>query len=211
MSVQHHSTITAQLLNCANNHATTISRIQTAANDPTIFALLLQEPWCNKKGPTPKHPSFYTHYPTPNEPKCITYIQRSKEISAHISFSQSNCFIGSAFVIGQLCFTLYNFYAPPRSRAHLDLLPLLTPDSSSILMGDLNAHHPWWMGAQAIDTDTIRATSRDSDALVDLLETFHFHLLNKPGRPTHFPRNRQKPLTIDLSFARGPVSTQVLS
>jgi ribonuclease HI len=211
MSAHHHSTIKAQLLNCARNHATTVSRIQTAANDPTIFALLLQEPWCNKKGLPPEHSSFYTHYPTPDEPKCITYIRRSNDISAHISFSQSNCFIGSAFIIGQLRFTLYNYYAPPRSRAHLDPLPLLSPDTSSILMGDLNAHHPWWMGAQAIDTDTIRVSSRELDALVDWLETNHFQLLNKPGRPTHFPRNRQKPSTIDLGLVRGPISTQVLT
>jgi hypothetical protein len=209
MSIQPPTTITARLLNCAKNHATTVSTIQHAANDTTVFALLLQEPWCTKDGLPPDHPDFYIHYPTNKEPKCITYIRRHKDITARLSFSHGTSFLGTSFTIAERSFTLYNFYSPPRTPALSELLSTFQPADSSIIMDDLNTHHPWWMGSDATNTNTIRA-STDSNKLADWLEHHHYYLLNTPGRPTHFPRNGQNPSTNDLGLVRGPIGASVL-
>jgi hypothetical protein len=66
------------------------------------------------------------------------------------------------------------------------------------------------MGSDATNTDTIRASS-DSNKLVEWLEHYHYHLLNTPGRPTHFARNGQNPSTINLGLVRGPIEASVLS
>jgi hypothetical protein len=66
------------------------------------------------------------------------------------------------------------------------------------------------MGSDATNTNTIRA-STNSNKLADWLEHHHYHLLNTPGRPTHFPRNGQNPSTIDLGLVRGPIGASVLS
>jgi hypothetical protein len=209
MSVQPPTTLTARLLNCARNHATTVSTIQNAAKDISVFALLLQEPRCNKNKLPPEHADFYIHYPTDNEPKCVTYIRRHKDITARLSFSTGSSFLGSSIKIADSSFTLHNFYSPPKTQALSTLLSTFQPADSSIIMGDLNTHHPWWMGSDATNTDTIRASS-DSNKLVEWLEHYHYHLLNTPGRPTHFPRNGQHPSTIDLGLIRGPIEASVL-
>jgi hypothetical protein len=42
------------------------------------------------------------------------------------------------------------------------------------------------------------------------MENHHFFLHNKPGHPTHFPRNGTRPSVIDLFFTAGNITEKVL-
>jgi len=104
-------------------------------------------------------------------------------------------------------FTLFNFYSPGRPEPLAAILPTIKLPTDCILMGDLNAHHPWWQGLLA---QTLR-TSQASHTVANWLEDNNFYLQNQPETPTHHPRNGGQPSTIDLCLFRGSVTQSILT
>jgi len=102
-------------------------------------------------------------------------------------------------------FTLFNLYSPGRPEPLTSIINTIQLPKNCVLMGDFNAHHVWWQGTLPQSTCTSAATH----SIVDWLGNNNFHLLNKPGKPTHHPRNGGNPSTIDLCFSCGSI-TQAL-
>jgi len=200
-----------QLLNCAKGQATTISAIQDFANKPENLICLLQEPWCDRHGLPPQHPDFDSFTPTPNRPKCVTYVRRTPGLTTTTTFTAQDSFLVTKITYTQntarKTFSLLNFYSPGKPDHLAAILPTLIPPTDSILLGDLNAHHTWWQGPLP---PTIR-TSRASQAIADWLETHDFRLHNKIALPTHHPRNGTNPSTIDLCLSKGNIGNDILA
>jgi len=74
-------------------------------------------------------------------------------------------------------------------------------------MGDLNAHHMWWQDPLPPSAHTSLA----SHTIANWLTENNFHLHNKIATPTHHPRNRGQPSTIDLCLSRGWTTQLVLT
>jgi ribonuclease HI len=133
-------------------------------------------------------------------------------MSAHPVFSHENSFIGvSISLVHQPPFTVYNFYSPGRPTAFANLIKNhdFVPESPSIIMGDLNAHHIWWAGPK-YSLGAVKYRERD-EAIVSWLNEHSYQLHNEPGVLTHFPHNGNTPSVIDLTFSRGEISKRILS
>jgi len=139
----------------------------------------------------------------------VTYIRCTPGLTATTVFTAENCFLGTTITTShnRKSFTLFNFYSPGRAEPLARILPTFKPPNNCILMGDLNAHHPWWQGPLP---PTIRI-SRASQAIADCLEDNNFHLQNEPSIPTHHPRNGGRPSNINLCLSRGSTTQSVLS
>jgi len=198
-----------QLLNCARGQATTISALQDFARKTENVICLIQEPWCDRNGNPPSMPGFDTFTPTPTKPRCVTYVRHTSGLIATTTFTAMDSFLGTTITTPRdgKKFTLFNFYSPGRPEPLADILPAIKLPTDCILMGDLNAHHPWWQGLLA---QTIR-TSHASHSIANWLEDHSFCLQNEPGIPTHHPRNGGQPSTIDLCFSRGSMTQSILS
>jgi len=156
-----------QLLNCARGQATTISALQDFARKPENLICLLQEPWCDRHGNPPSLPGFDAFTPSPIKPRCVTYVRRTPGLTATTAFTSQDSFLGTTITTShdRKTFTLFNFYSPGRAEPLATILPTLKPPNDCILMGDLNAHHPWWQGPLP---PTIHI-SRASQAIADWL------------------------------------------
>ncbi len=94
-----------------------------------------------------------------------------------------------------------NLYLPPTSscppRYSPDLSPVSSPTSTSLLVGDFNAHDPSWLHSQSGDP-------RGSQVLQDLEELV---ILNSPDCPTRLPfRGDQLPTSPDVTLASGDLA-----
>jgi hypothetical protein len=88
-----------------------------------------------------------------------------------------------------------------------------TPPESCILLGDLNAHHPWWLAERDFDSAARQTALRDSDVLAAWLEGHQFTLHNEPGIPTYSPDrlgdSQTTPSVIDLALSRGAIRDRI--
>jgi ribonuclease HI len=198
-----------QLLNCASGQATTISALQDFAKKTENLICLLQEPWCDRHGNPPSLPGFDTFTPSPTKPRCVTYIRQTSGLTANTVFTAHDSFLGTTITTShnQKTFTLFNFYSPGRAEPLAAILSTIKLPNDCLLMGDLNAHHPWWQGPLP---PTARI-SRASQTIADWLEVNNFHLHNEPSIPTHHPRNGGRPSTIDLCLSRGSTTQSILT
>jgi len=198
-----------QLLNCARGQTTMISALQDFAQKPENLICLLQEPWCDRHGNPPSLPGFDTFTPSPTKPRCVTYVRHTPGLTATTVFTASDSFLGTMIttVHNQKSFTLYNFYSPGRPEPLAAILPTLKLPNDCLLMGDFNAHHPWWQGPLP---PTARI-SCGSQTIANWLEDNNFHLQNEPAIPTHHPRNGGHPSTIDLCLTPGSTTQSILS
>jgi len=180
-----------------------ISVLQDFAKKPENLICILQEPWCDRHGQPPSLPGFNTFTPTPINPKCVTYIRQIPGLTASRFFTSKDSFLATTITSswnGQTnTFTLFNLYSPGRPEPVAALLPALTLPADCLLIGDLNAHHPWWQGPLPRTT----RTSPASLTIANWLEENSFHLQNEPAIPTHYPRNGGSASTIDLCLSRG--------
>jgi hypothetical protein len=198
-----------QLLNCARGQATTISALQDFAQKTENLICLLQEPWCDRHGNPPSLPGFDTFTPSPTKPRCVTYVRHTSGLTANTVFTAQDSFLGTTITTShnQKTFTLFNFYSPGRAEPLAAILSTIKLPNDCLLMGDLNAHHPWWQGPLP---QTARI-SRASQTIADWLADNNFHLQNEPAIPTHHPRNGGHPSTIDLCLSRGSVTKSILA
>ncbi|RPA72149.1 hypothetical protein BJ508DRAFT_335342 [Ascobolus immersus RN42] len=79
-----------------------------------------------------------------------------------------------------LLFNIYKVRYPDTQQYTMERLftDYSFPTTNTILVGDMNAHHPWWNGRIEIEKHT--------STLVSKMEAGHFHLLNEPEAPTFF-------------------------
>ena len=199
-----HTVRSVQLLNCARGQATTISVLQDFAAKHENLILLLQEPWCDRHGNPPSLPGFDIFTPSSSKAKCVTYIRQTQGLTGTTVFTAQDSFLGTMITTphNQKTFALSNFYSPGRAEPLATILPTLKLPNDCLLMGDLNAHHPWWRGPLSQSA----RISRASYTISIWLENNHFHLQNKPAIPTHHPRNGRHPSTIDLCLSPGFVT-----
>jgi hypothetical protein len=207
------------LLNCAKRQSATETAVLRAAADPLCIALLLQEPWHDHRLLPPNLPGSIQYQPAdaPNRPNCVTYVREG--IPARQKFSHAASFLETEVTVGTLTFSILNFYSPsiPDHLADLLATRFITPPTSCILMGDFNAHHPWWSARHDMDSEARRVGRAHSDAIVEWLEQHRFRLHNTPGVLTRFPMQRgttrtgkeYTPAVLDLAFSRGPIERTV--
>jgi len=193
-----HTVGSMQLLNCARGQATTISVLQDFAAKHENLILLLQDPWCDRHGNPPSLPGFdiFTHSST--KPKCVTYIPQTPGLTGTTVFTAQDSFLGTMITTphNQKTFTLFSFYSPGWAETLATILPTLKLPNDCLLMGDLNAHHPWWKGLLPQSA----RVSRASHTIANWLEDNHFHLQNEPAIPTHHPWNGGHPLPLTCVF-----------
>jgi len=205
-----HAVGSVQVLNCARSHATTISTLRDFARKTANLICLIQEPWYDRHGNPPLLPNFNLFLPTPTKLRCTTYIRQLPGLSATTTFTAQDSFLGTTITLQQeqhtTSCTIFNLYSPGRPEPLAALLPLLNIPANCLIMGSLNAHHPWWQGPLL---HTAR-TSPASHAIVHWLECNNFHLQNKPAIPTHHPRNGSNPSTIDLCLTHGDTTMSTL-
>jgi hypothetical protein len=83
----------------------------------------------------------------------------------------------------------------------------LIPNPSTILMGGLNIHHPWWSNNSEARPELNLPASLTT---VELLETYSFRLHNCPGRPTCYPRMaNSRPSVLDICLSTGPAKKYI--
>jgi hypothetical protein len=135
--------------------------------------------------------------------------------SATQRFTDGDSFVKMVITIGGMSFSLLNFYSPghPKHVAQLITTRFRTPPDSCILLGDLNAHHPWWSAGRDLDSTARRNVSRESNILAEWLENLHFTLHNEPGALTYFPdrltQQNASPAVIDLALSRGGITDRI--
>jgi ribonuclease HI len=200
-------------LNCAKSIATTIFILQYAEKCPNSIILCLQEPGLEKSGDPPTHPSFTCFTPGP-KPKCVTYVRTKSFIQSTMVMSSNSSFLGCRIKLNkQHPFTLYNIYSTGgRDAAFGKFIDSFEPSSSCIMIGDFNCRHSWWYGKiQSTKKNQSKTCepSQNANKIVDWLEKNGFQLHNRPGIPTHYPRNSGNPTVLDLCFSKGMISHEI--
>jgi len=139
----------------------------------------------------------------PQSPDAPHIYRQLSGLTGTTTFTVQDSFLGTTITLQQephtISFTIFNLYSPGRPEPLVALLPLLSIPTNFMIMGDLNAHHPWWQ-------DPLPHTARTSPAshtIIHWLEHNNFHLQNEPAIPTHHPRNRSSPSTINLCLTCG--------
>jgi len=197
-----------QLLNCARGQATTISALQDFSQKPENLICLLQELWVDRDGNPPSLPGFDIFTPSPAKPRCMTYVRHAPGLTTTTVFTAQDSFLGTTITTShnQQTFTLFNFYSSGWAEPLAAILPTLKLPTDCILMGDLNAHHPWCQGLlpQAARISTA------SHPIANWLED-NFYLQNEPAIPTHHPRYSGQLSTIDLCLSRGSPTQSILT
>jgi hypothetical protein len=74
-------------------------------------------------------------------------------------------------------------------------------DTSSVLLGDFNTHHPWW--------DPLAQKSQRAEELVEWLEQQNLSLHNTPGTGTFYRPNLVRESVLDLTFTTSAIASCV--
>ena len=193
------------LLNCARGEDVTQQVFSNALSNPNLAFLLLQEPHLNPHHQPHHLEGFEVFAPTQWHPKCCTYIRKSFNFKPTVSLSEADCFLGISVHTPTTSFHIFNLYSPGRPFAAEALLSRFTAPQNSLLLGDLNCHHPLWYGDKSADHHLLIANHQEvGDSIVDHLHRNNYTLINDLEDYTHFPRDHNKsPTIIDLAFASG--------
>jgi hypothetical protein len=188
----------------------TESALQVAV-ELAIDLIVVQEPWLVPSQQTPLdytdtrsviHPSFVQTFPIlPHpflRPRVLLYASRSLEVQINPiqdSLADPDC-LAVQINSKHFNFTLYNIYNENDQQGSSNrtiermLLPLTLPPASLVL-GDMNTHHPWW--------DPLATTvSPGADCFLDWIEAQQLELLNTPGTGTFFRPNMSRESVLDL-------------
>lgn len=170
--------------------------------------ILVQEPWfhCQRsddwsKEQSTAHSEFTQILPniTDNRrPRTLAYISKAFTPSTYLS--PTSPADGDIQVIeityGVKCLQIINLYNQKESdmqpiRTFQRSLKNLRLHNSTIIMGDFNAHHPWW-------NPRIEKPSRDAEEIVDWIDDNNLSLLNKIGEKTFIRGSAD--IVIDLAL-----------
>lgn len=215
------STIKILSVNVGRSSTAQLIALQNAL-DARIDFLLIQEPHISSdtgRRITCKHPSFECYSPVDEwsiRPRVITYAKRNTNI---IHYQEQPISSTEQGIGDNLCLSvkapnnprllIINAYnAPPRSTnpgagvSRLISIADVSLPRQTILMGDLNLHHPMWH-------PSFRGSpSPPSEAFTRWLESCGLFLISEIDRPTHNRGN-----VLDLCFgssqlvAKGTIAT----
>jgi hypothetical protein len=149
----------------------------------------------------PTHPDFDLLTSITDKPLCTTYIRCLPSMQSDISFIHSNSFLGTLISFPNCpALTIYNFYSPGRPHAVADLLPNFHPTLPTIIMGDLNAYHPWGAVPAAWTTPkSISRAHKQTPSPIGLNLTASFCTTNLATQPTS-PEMVTSPLPSTYAF-----------
>lgn len=172
--------------------------------------IALQEPWRNPYSYTTYHPlkSHYTliYPPGPMTRTCF-YVNKRLPEASWVIIHQSADLCAIQLKIEDARVIIYNIYNPCHDVGPDNTLSKLTGllnanrNIQSVLVGDLNLHHPLW-GGEASPTDP------QAEQLISLLTDLNLQLLTPPGTTT-WQRNGSKS-TIDLAAAHPELEDQLM-
>lgn len=172
--------------------------------------IALQEPWRNPYSYTTYHPlkNYYTliYPPLPMTRTCF-YVNKRLPETNWVIIHQSADLCALQLKIDNARIIIYNIYnpchdgGPNNTLSQLSGLLNANRNTQSILVGDLNLHHPLW-GGEASPTDP------QSEQLISLLIDSNLQLLTPPGTTT-WQRNESKS-TIDLAAAHPELEDQLI-
>lgn len=173
--------------------------------------LAIQEPWRNPFIATTYHPlktHFHLTYLADAATRVCLYISKridpatwsvsyiSKDI---ISLQIVNPHSGKKLSI----FNVYNEVGTDTLPTLAEAIRALDPQEETIVLGDLNLHHPLWSAAHGH-----AGRGPSAQGLLAIIEEFQLQLLTEPGTPTH--RWKDGEYTIDLTFASENVANRVV-
>lgn len=176
--------------------------------------ILVQEPWFYSKSPadwrdqqSTKHPSFTQIFPNAigsERPRTMAYI--SKRFTPYVNLSENSPLDGDLQILevsikGQPL-AIINIYnnkgqGADKENTFYRHLKALTLPKSCILIGDFNAHHPWW-------EPEVRNPSTHSKELAEWFTDNNLTLLNKPGQATFI----RSSTVIDLALVSEAVASR---
>jgi hypothetical protein len=164
-----------------------VSALHSFASNPHCIAILLQEPASEQSKLPPAHPEFDLLTPMSDKLLYATYVRHLPGIQSDITFMYSNSFLGTLISFpNSPSLTIYNFYSPSRPNVIANRLPTFQPSLPAIVMGDRNAHDPWWGSSEGLDDPLIRIHRTYTNIIMDWMDNNNFRLHNKPGYLMHF-------------------------
>ena len=174
--------------------------------------LVIQEPWRNPYIATSYHPlkdTFYLAYPDDKAARVCFYINRRIDPSTWtISYSTKDIMI---LQIDNISFgnkvhivNVYNEVGTHTLTKLRDAIDRLDQQDEVLMLGDFNLHHPLWTSIHHLAASGATA----AQALLTVMQDFHFQLLTIPGAPTH--RWADGESTIDLTFATEGLTSRML-
>ena len=178
---------------------------------PEYDILAIQEPWRNPFIATSYHPlktCFELNYLDNEETRVCLYVNKRIDPG-----TWSVSYISKDIILLKLSnpdssktihiFNVYNEVATDTLSVLAGAIGALDSHDETIVLGDLNIHHPLWSTAH-------RHTGNHSSAqhLLAIIEEFQLRLLTVPGTPTH--RWKDGESTIDLTFASEDVATRLI-
>src|ERR671939_106642 len=206
--------------NCAKSQNVMQSILHTAINTADI--ILIQEPWIRLDRETGQqtsisHPSFHALIPATNRGG------RKARVMAFISSTHpflkttprpdicpdpdlQVLEISTVSIPTTLILNIYNEAAPgndnqPIWTVERSLVSIPLPPRA-IILGDFNAHHPWW---------TSRKRPTRADNLVQWAEENQLHLLNEPDIATYTSRSTGTESVLDLGFSTPDMNQYVIN
>jgi Reverse transcriptase (RNA-dependent DNA polymerase)/Endonuclease-reverse transcriptase len=200
------SKLTILQYNCGNANYGKVRPWFDAASQAKHQVLAIQEPGYNKLSKTTYCPKGFTllYEALPTTRVCFMV---SKEINtAHWSYKQYGPYIAVLqLALHETTVAIINIYNPRGNRPRISIWAALETaleetTGEVILLGDFNAHHPAWGGAQA-------ACEAQAEHLLHATSTRGLRLLTPVGDPT-WKRGTQESV-IDLTFATEAISERI--
>jgi ribonuclease HI len=204
------SSIRVLQVNLNKSQAATESALQVAI-ETRVDLILVQEPWLYTSGQrelssyedlySTQHPSFTQLYPRNRALRPRTLVYVSKSFKPLVSLATSSPNDPDIQVIditeGNSKIQILNIYneADQSKLGPRTLERALYPFQlykDTLILGDLNTHHPWW--------DPLARPSQGSKELIEWIKANNLSLLNSPGKITFF-RPHVRPSVLDLTLA----------
>ncbi|EDN91104.1 hypothetical protein SS1G_00507 [Sclerotinia sclerotiorum 1980 UF-70] len=196
---------------CGGKHITSL------AIELNIDLIMIQEPWIIKNGIDYSnsrsiiHSNFIQTLPRFDSnfrPRTLLYT--SKTLQATINLAPDSPIDPDIQIFncqnGDKTFQIINIYneadqAKEKGFTIERCLYDISITQETILLGDFNAHHPWW--------DPFSKKSGNADQLAEWFEDQNLILLNEPGISTFYRTNLLNPSVLDLTLASEGISPQI--
>ncbi|RAL61482.1 hypothetical protein DID88_009411 [Monilinia fructigena] len=200
-----------------NRSSQATENVLQLAIELNIDLIMIQEPWIIKNGIDYSnsrsiiHSNFTQTLPRfdPNyRPRTLLYT--SKTLQATINLASDSPTDSDIQIFncqnGNKTFQIINIYneadqAKENGFTIERCLYNISITQETILLGDFNAHHPWW--------DPFSKKSGNADQLAEWFEDQNLTLLNEPGISTFYRTNLLNPSVLDLTLASEGISPQI--
>lgn len=181
--------------------------------DPEVLRadiIAIQEPWKNPFINTTHHPAKDTHellYPVGDErTRVCMFVSKKLANWTHIGHTTD---VHELRVrtpeAGEI--RLINVYVDGGTYDGLRTLQAITEnrsDTSYLILGDFNLHHPVWGGDDA-------RTDKEAETVLELMDSVNLEPWLEPGTKTRVGRQSQDDTSIDLVLASRALSSRLVS